>query len=291
MLNRWRASPMASARRRRSPPLSSSLRYASPSSRSSAASPRESPLPPASIHHYPDAEVSGGILAELWLERRPAVRSFEGASRSEGVPHREGSPNQINGIALNWRSSSPGSDCLPSHAKGAVRRLDLHLALVLRAGHEPKCAFRGLDSNAAGALVWVVDELVEANAGGRSDTQIATVIKTQICLAGTSGLNRFAGMHAATRRQACPRRCRPPGALRSSPFRLRPGRENPLGAKQTPPRASAARSKCGFTSSALLRACSKGLIRTIAHSSVVIYALIPPLSSTQLMDQYQGSQP
>ncbi len=37
--------------------------------------PEREPLLPVSIHHYPDAEVSGGILAELWLERRPAVRS------------------------------------------------------------------------------------------------------------------------------------------------------------------------------------------------------------------------
>lgn len=37
--------------------------------------PEGEPRLPASIHHYPDAEISGGILAELWLERRPGVRS------------------------------------------------------------------------------------------------------------------------------------------------------------------------------------------------------------------------
>jgi hypothetical protein len=56
---------------------SSLLRYASPSSRSSAGFIEgvRAPLMPAFIHHYPDAEVSGGILAELGLERLRTVRS------------------------------------------------------------------------------------------------------------------------------------------------------------------------------------------------------------------------
>ena len=55
--------------RRWSPPLIP-RRY-----RSDSLAQGSSPCLPASIHPYPDAEVSGGILAELWLERRPAVRS------------------------------------------------------------------------------------------------------------------------------------------------------------------------------------------------------------------------
>ena len=98
-------------------------------------------------------------------------------------------------------AQTPGFFDLTAYPEGARRRLDLHLALVLRARNEAKCALRGLDSDGARALVWVVDELVETNVRGRSDTQIATVMKTQIRLAGTSGLNRFAAMHAATRRQ------------------------------------------------------------------------------------------
>ena len=48
-----------------------------------------------------------------------------------------------------------------AHAKGARRRLDLNLTLVLGARTEPECAARGLNSNGAGTFVWIIHKLVE----------------------------------------------------------------------------------------------------------------------------------
>src|SRR5260370_9545089 len=48
-----------------------------------------------------------------------------------------------------------------AHAEGAVRSLDLELALVLRARNEPECAFRRLDGDTGGILlIWIVSGLV-----------------------------------------------------------------------------------------------------------------------------------
>src|SRR5262245_49690331 len=88
-----------------------------------------------------------------------------------------------------------------ANAKRAVWRLDLRLALVLRAGNVSEAAFRGLDSDAASAFVGIVDKLVEADARGGSDTKVAAVVKTQVRLAGASRVDRLFGMNGATSRK------------------------------------------------------------------------------------------
>jgi hypothetical protein len=48
-----------------------------------------------------------------------------------------------------------------ARAKGAIRRLDFQLTLVLSARGEPERAARSLNNRAAGAFVWIIDKLVE----------------------------------------------------------------------------------------------------------------------------------
>ena len=95
----------------------------------------------------------GAIPAKLW----PGVgRKTVSDGRSQSGPdgaatvHVNGAQTAVTAI----RSASA------ANAKGAVGRLDLRLALVLRAGNVPEAAFRGLDSNAASAFVGIVDKLV-----------------------------------------------------------------------------------------------------------------------------------
>ena len=52
---------------------------------------------------------------------------------------------------------------LTANAKGAGRRLDFNVTLVLGAGTESECAARALDNDGAGAFVWIIDELVESD--------------------------------------------------------------------------------------------------------------------------------
>ena len=70
------------------------------------------PLLPALHHPYPDAEVSGGILAELWLEwATSSARERQGASRQHGVPHRDGrSPQSDQRHCAELPKHQPGSD-------------------------------------------------------------------------------------------------------------------------------------------------------------------------------------
>ena len=50
-----------------------------------------------------------------------------------------------------------------ANAKGAGRRLDFNLTLVLRSRNKPESAARGLNGNTTAPPVWIVRKLVESN--------------------------------------------------------------------------------------------------------------------------------
>jgi hypothetical protein len=50
-----------------------------------------------------------------------------------------------------------------ANAKGARRRLDFNVTLVLGARTESECAARALDSNRASTFVWIIDKFVESD--------------------------------------------------------------------------------------------------------------------------------
>ena len=100
---------------------------------------------------------SGENRAELWpdsgLRSAVAERGEARAQLSFGsrptYTRRDVTPTTANSLTAN--------------AKGAGRRLDFNVTLVLGARTESECAARTLNNNGAGTLVWIIDKLVESD--------------------------------------------------------------------------------------------------------------------------------
>ena len=99
---------------------------------------------PKQTHHYVPNDVRRGVT-------RPRRINFEylagGLAKAFIYPSADSPPR--------------GGNASTAHAKGAIRRLDFHVGLVLGARAKPECAARSLNNRAAAAFVRIIDELIE----------------------------------------------------------------------------------------------------------------------------------